>query len=242
MNVASIKNKAYRLTNKNSTTFLDGNATNILEELNIQYGHRIMDILKVQVDRNASQTEAVTDLISTSGLAEGSNGYNGEYAFPTDLLKPIRIEVSYDGTTWYPCSFYDVYENNYSEHEEDAITAQFSQYEPYVRFDRDSFFIRPLKTTTGNITSGIHIWYEQRQTDLTSGSPTFESNLHDILAYDLAMQEYLMHTAKYTPDWKNSFDIERARVENRFLEFYKNRFKRSMQLKVDYSTSNINYA
>lgn len=242
MNVAAIKNKAYRLTNTNSTTFLSGVAADILEELNIQYGHRTLDILKVQVDRNASQTEATATLMSTSGLVAGDNGYNGEYAFPTDLLKPIRVEVSYDGETWYLASVYDIFDNEKSEHEQDDVQANFSQSEPFVRFDRDSFFIRPLKTTAGNITAGIHIWYEQRQTDLTSDSPAFEANLHDILAYDLANQEYLMHKKKYDADWKIQFDMERSKVEQRFLEFYKNRFKRNGIFNINYSSSNLSYS
>jgi hypothetical protein len=241
MNVASLQNKAYRITNKTSSTFLDGDATNILEELNIQYGHRILDILKVQVDRNASQEEATTDLISETGLVAGDNGFNGEYAFPTDLLKPIRVEVSYDGTTWLPCSFYDVYETETSEHDSDAIADTFGEADPYVRFDRNSYFIRPLNTGD-TVTDGIHIWYEQRQTDLTDGSPDIEQNLHDILSYDLAYQEYLMHTEKYSRDWKQAFDDERLRAELRFKEFYKNRFRRNMQFKVRYDSNNLSYA
>jgi hypothetical protein len=241
MNVASIKSKAYRLTNRNSTTFLNGVAADILSEINTQYGLRILDILKVQVDRNSSQNEATTDLLSTSGLTAGQLGFNGEYPFPTDLLKPIRVEVSYDGTTWYPTSYYDVYENTGSEHSEDSINSTFSQSNPFVRFDRNSYFVRPLKTTADDVTDGIHIWYEQRQTDLTTDSPVFESNLHDILAYDLALQEYLMHPALYTNNWKLAFDIERNRVENKFLEFYKNRFKKSMQLRVEYADTNNDY-
>jgi len=242
MNVASIESKAYRLTNTNSTTFLDGVAANILEELNTQYGGRVLDILKVQVDRNASQEEATTDLISTSGLVAGDLGFNGEYPFPLDLLKPIRIEVSYDGTNWYPATIYDVYDNDQSEHNEDQVNINFNQTNPFVRFDRDSYFVRPLKTTTGDITKGLHIWYEQRQTDLSTGSPNFETNLHEILSYDLANQEYLMHPTKYDANWKMNFDLERVKVEERFKEFYKNRFKRNMSFRVDYGSDANNYA
>jgi hypothetical protein len=242
MNVASLLAKTYRLTNTNSTTLLDGDASNVLAELNTQYGHRILDILKVQVDNNSNQEEATTDLKDTTGLVEGDLGFNGEYPFPTDLLRPIRVEVSYDGSNWNPCTFYDVYENDDSEHVEDDINSTFSQYAPYVRFDRDSYFVRPTNDTGSDVTDGIHIWYEQRQSDLTTGSPTFESNLHDILAYDLAYQQYLMYPAKYTPDWKIAFDSERYRIEDRFKEFYKNRFRRNMQIKVNYNSSSNDYS
>ena len=46
---------------------------------------------------------------TTTGLVAGNNGYNGEYAFPTNLLKPIRAEVRYTTTgTPLKCTVYDV--------------------------------------------------------------------------------------------------------------------------------------
>lgn len=111
MNVAAILSRAYRITNCNSTTFLDGNSTNVLADLNTAYGHRTLKILKVRQDINPSITEAYTNLISTVGLVAGDNGYNGEYAFDTATLRPVRIEISYDGTTWRPCEIYDLNDN-----------------------------------------------------------------------------------------------------------------------------------
>jgi len=203
----------------------------------------MLDIGNIRVDFNTLIKESVTDLISTSGLTVGELGYNGEYPFDTDTLRPVRVEVSYDGTTWIPCEVYDIGQNlSGSEHEEDSIQGTFSEASPYVRFEHDSFFIRPLKTTTGDIASGIHIWTEQRQDDLTTGSPEFEQNLHDILAYDLAYLERLMHPQKYTMEWRNDFDIERAKLENKFNEFFKNRFKRNFNIGIDYSSDNLDFS
>lgn len=231
MNVASIQNKAYRLTNTNSTTFLDGNATNVLEELNIQYGHRILDILHARVDINASITEAYGDLVAYAGLSAGEIGYEGEYPFPADLLRPTRVEVKY-GTDWVRCAIYDLNDNDNSEVQADIVNGNFSESSPYVRFERDSYFLRPMPKTS--VSKGIRIWYEKRQTDLTTGSPTFEQNLHDILAYDLAEQEYFMHSENYTPQWKNAFDRKKAQVETKFNDFYKNRFKRTNVMRPQY--------
>ena len=236
MNVASILSKAYRLTNKSASTFLDGNSTNILEALNTRYGHRILDILRVRVDKNASIEMAKTDLISTVWLSEGDNGYNGEYAFPTDLLKPVRMEISYDGETFVPCEIYDINENYLSETAD--INNGFSKSRPFVRFERDSYFIRPVKETTGNITGGIRIWYEKRQTALTTDSPIFEPNLHDILAYDLAEEEMIMHADKYTDTQYVRFQRDKQAVEDKFNNFFKNRFKRRLRM----SSKPENYA
>lgn len=230
MNVASILSKAYRLTNTNATTFLDGNSTNVLAELNTVYGHRTLDLLRVRQDINSQIKEVYTDLLSTSGLSAGDLGYNGEYPFDTGTMRPVRIEVSYDGTKWRPCDIYDINDNRTSEFKEGDINNAFSTSRPYVRFERDSYFIRPLKTTTGDVTGGIHAWYEKRQTDLTTDSPDFEQNLHDLLAYDLAELERLMHPDKYSMEWRTDFDTTKAKLESRFNDFYKNRFKRTKAL------------
>jgi len=226
MTVATLQTLVRDITNTNSTTFTDAD---ILRHLNIAYGHRILDILRLQVDRNASQTEVKTNLVSVTGLSEGDSGYNGEYAFPVDLVRPLRMEITYDGENWYPCKVYDINENTGSEHYKDSIQDNFSETDPYVRFDRDSYFIRPLPETS--VTNGLHIWYEYRQTDLTTGSPDFEANLHDLLAYDVTYMELLKHPSKFTMEWRSDFRTMRTELQERFNEFYRNRFKRSLKLK-----------
>lgn len=214
---------AYTLTNKDSSTFLDANSTNIYANLNRFYGHRVLDILRVSVDKNASINNATTTLVSTVGLVSGDNGYNGEYAFPTNLLRPTRFEISYDGLTWLKAEIYDNASNRESEYNADQLENQFSQDSPRVDFTRNSYKIRPPKNTAGNITNGIYIEYEQRQTDFASGTaPTqIESNLQDILAWDLAKLEMTMHASKYGQDEVRSFNVGFQDTENRFLDFYR---------------------
>lgn len=226
-------NTIYILTrdilNTNPTVLPD---SKLLEWLNIRYGHRILDILRYQVDRNATMQISKTNFVSTFGLVAGDNGYDGEYAFPTNMLRPIRMEVSYDGVTFNKCKIYDIGEFDWSE--VTGILENCSKSEPVVRFERDSFFIRPLNTGD-TVIYGIRIWYEKRQTALTAGDiPDFEENLHDLLAFDLAEMEMMRHAEKYT-------DVVAARVkrgkeerEERFIEFYNNRMKRNFQLKPRY--------
>ena len=220
---SEILSLAYRLVNKDSSTFLDGNATNILADLNRAYGHRVLDILRVRVDKNASITNVNTTLISTVGLVNGDNGFNGEYAFPTDLLNPVRFEVSYDGVTWKKATVYDNTLNEESEYNDTQLIGTFSEENPRVDFTRNSYKIRPPKTTAGNITNGIYIEYEKRQADFTTGTaPTeIEQNLQDILSYDLAKLEMIMHASKYTNQELAVFNMEHQKIEQRFLEFYR---------------------
>lgn len=214
---------SYLLTNKQESTFLNGSTDSFYEHLNTLYGHRILDILRVRVDKNATIEQATTDLISTVGLTEGDNGYNGEYAFPTDLLKPSRFEVSYDGEHWVKCEIYDNAVNYSSEYNKEQLEKTFNEQTPYVDFARNSYKIRPPKNTEGNITKGIYIEYEKRQSDFTASTAPneIEANLQDILAYDLAELEFLQHSEKYTPQQLALFKMKKQEVENRFLEFYK---------------------
>jgi len=219
---SDILSLAYRLVNKDSATFLDANSTNIYADLNRIYGHRILDILRVRVDKNASITNATTTLISTAGLVAGDNGFNGEYAFPTTLLRPVRFEVSYDGVNWLKATVYDNELNNLSEYNDTQLAGAFSQGAPRVDFTRNSYKIRPPKTTAGDIANGIYIEYEKRQTDFTSSTaPTeIESNLHDMLAWDLAKLETVMHSSKYSSQELAVFNAEHQKMEQRFLSFY----------------------
>ena len=223
---STILENAYLLTNREESNFLDGNTDTFYRKLNEAYGERVIDILKAKVDHNATMQDAYTDLISTDGLSAGDNGFNGEYAFPSDLLKPVRVEVKFSDTARLTkCRIYDIGENIDSEFDEDSINAKYSQNNPLVDFNRNSFRIRPLKTTAGNITGGIYIMYEKRQTDFTSTTePTdIESNLQNILAYDLATQELIYHADQYSNKKVAMFNAERQRTEDRFLEFYRNR-------------------
>lgn len=214
---------SYLLVNKVQATFLDGTTATSYKLLNTAYGHRVLDILRARVDRNATVKEVTTDLISTVGLVEGDNGFNGEYAFPANLLKPIRFEISYDGVQWKKADIYDNGLNLGSEYNATQLETDFSQLQPKVDFARNSYKIRPPKNTAGDITKGIYIEYEARQVDFDWGTTPIEieQSLQDLLAYDLAEMEILMHSAKYTAQEVQMFRLKKSEAETRFFEFYK---------------------
>lgn len=237
MAVSDIRTFTRDIVNTNSTVLTDAE---FLRYLNQSYGLRILDILRLQTDRNASQTEVTTTFYSTSGLVAGDVGFNGEYPFPTDLLKPVRFEVSYDALTWLPATVYDIYENLASEHYEDSIQGTFSEAEPFVRFDRNSFVVRPLKITAGNVTAGLHIWYEKRQTAFTgdSDAPDMEANLANILAYDVAQIFATKYPEKVSREHLSRLQDGMIRVLSVFNEFYKNRLRVPMRIEGTYPSYN----
>lgn len=215
---------------------LNSNATKLpdaylLDGVNLHYAETIMDILRVKTDFNFQAEESYTDLVSTSGLTVGQNGYKGEYTFPSDLIRPIRVEISYDGVTWRPCEFYDVASAKNSEHDdEDIESGAWSESRPFVRFERDSFFVRPVNDGT-TVTAGIHIWYEKRQTNLATGdTPLFEANYHYILVLKGALRAMKKFREDYNLADRNELRGEINRYTEKLTEFYKNQFKRSFRI------------
>lgn len=238
MNVTEIIGKSYRITNTDESTFLDGIGANVLADLNNCFKHRVLKISKIRQDINPLITEQRTDLKSVDTLVEGDIGFNGEYPFSLDTLRPIRVEVSYDGVTYKKAKTYDLNDNNNSEFSQLDIQSEFHEAEPFVRFERDSYFVRPLKTVAGDIVNGIHLWWEKRPSDLvTDGPDSIDVSLHDVLSFDLCRLEVLMHPDKYSQTWRIDFEREAARIEALFEDFYKNRMKRTLR----FNPSNINF-
>lgn len=230
-----IINLAYLLSNTNSATFLDANETNIYEHLNTLYGHRILDILRVRVDKNASIQNSTTSFLSSTGLVKGDNGFNGEYTFPDDILRPVRVEVSYDGVNWKKCQIYDNAINQGSEYNETQINDDFSIENPRVDFFRNSYKIRPINTKA-TVENGVYIEYEMRQQSFTSTtSPAeIEANLQDVLAYDLAGLEFIMHPEQHSQEQAIYFEKKKREVEKRFLNHYKTRLGNAKKITFTY--------
>lgn len=227
MNVTALTNEIHWKTNTNSTTFPDAD---ILIGLNLHTAQIVMDIIRVAVDVDATEEEATTDLIANA--IEGQTGYNGEYSFPDDLLRPTRAEITYDGITSVPCKIYDLTENDSSEYKTEALTASFSKEQPYVRFDRGSYIIRPIPEV--NVTKGFHIWYEARQSAMAEGEdkPMFISDYHELLAFMGAERRAEKFPDIYNPLWTS----RRQELKMNMLEFYKNRYKRRLVMKPKYES------
>lgn len=210
----------------------------LLTGVNLDYAEVVMQILRAKTDFNFNAKEAYATLLSTSGVAIGAAGYNGEYTFPSDLIRPIRVEISYDGEVWYPATFYDVADNLTSSEEGIASNTDsnhWDEYHPYVRFERDSFFVRPLKTSTGNITGGIRIWYEKRQTALTAGdTPLFEENFHRILVLKGALRVMRKFRKEYSLAVRNEMRGEVNKYTEQMLSYFKDRFKKQFQARPKY--------
>jgi len=188
------------------------------------YPTMLLDILEVAGYRNTSITQATTDVKAYSSLSAGETGYKGEYPFPTNLLKVNRIEISYDGTNFYPASIYDPANSDYSEWNDNDLLNKATQTSPIVKLARDSFFIRPLPTT--DVSGGIYIEYESTLSELQL-TDAFPFNTGEQYAVLLS----ILRLSIREPELLSSF-IEREvyNQKTQFRTFYRNRFKNTLKL------------
>ena len=239
MTVQDITNEVRFLTKTDSSSYSDAD---ILSGMNLYNGEILQDILRVQTTRNTALTNVAYDNLSINGLVAGQIGYNGEYPMPVDCLRPVRVELSYDGITWLPCKMYDINAGNMtSEFNPNQINSAFQttsnpNYNPYIstpymRVERDSFIFRPLNE--GNtIYNGIVVWYESRQAALvnTTDVPAFEANFHEVLVYKLALRYAMKFPEKYNALW----DKKLAEVKASLTEYYRSRFKFNSTLSASF--------
>jgi hypothetical protein len=220
MQLSEIRTQTRFYTKTNTSTFSD---TDLDREANNAYSFFVMELMRVQGYTNLTGTEVTTDFVTTDGLSAGDNGYNGEYAFASDVLEPVRFEVKYSSTdTPVRCTIYDMSQNYSSEYDEDDIQANFSEGSPYVTFFRNAYKIRPVNDGDDDISNGIHIWYEKRQDALSGDTdePVFESNYHNLIPLKVAKAYAMRHSDKYSAviarEYKDLFDGFKAFYRGRF--------------------------
>jgi len=227
MELSEIRDETRFITRTDSVTFSDAN---ILREANIAIKKIILEILKVEGYKNIAGKHVATTLLSTDGLVSGDLGFDGEYPFPTDMLRPTRFELLYDTNERPKIAYiYDQIENPLSETDDDDLVVIASESNPVIKFFHDSYFIRPLKTTAGDIAGGINIWYEARQANLVNDtdSPTFEESLHDLVPLMIAERFYLRHPSK-----RNVAVLkEKEDVMKQLRSFYKRRVPKVKQMR-----------
>lgn len=231
MNNTTIFSEIRNELNSNSTRVTD---TYLLAGLNLDDAELVMLALNSAPDHNFKQAEAWTDLVSITGLVDGNIGFNGEYPFPTDLIKPIRAEICYNGTDFVQAQVYDIASSPaHSEHDATQIQNDFNEGKPYIRFERDSYFIRPLPETS--VDEGIHIWYEKRQStmliaNIGSDVPSIELNFHRLYVVRGALRAMRKFRNDYTERDRLELNRERIELEAQFSKFMKDRFKRPLKI------------
>jgi len=210
MTLSELRNQIRYITR---TTSLDFTDTDLDAGLNMDYSEIVNLITSISGNYHLMENKATTDLVANA--TSGSIGYNGHYCFPTDLLKPLKVEISFDGTSYKKANFYDMTQGVEGDMDAGSTT------NPVIRFSRTQMVIRPLPSTT--ITDGIMIWYEQRQGDLTDDTdePKFEKNFHQILILKSALRYAMRFPEKYNELWDKKVYGLTKDLEKHYRNMYK---------------------
>ncbi len=210
MTLADLRNQVRYITR---TTSLDFTDADLDTGLNQDYAEIVNLITGISGNYHLMENKATTDLVANA--TAGSIGYNGHYCFPTDLLKPIQVEISYDGSKYTKANFYDMTQGVEGDMDAGSTSS------PVIRFTRTQLVLRPLPSTTVN--DGIVIWYEQRQADLTEDTdePRFEKNFHQILVLKSALRYAMRFPEKYNELWdKRVYGLTKD-LEKHYRNLYK---------------------
>jgi hypothetical protein len=227
MTVDNIYDEIEFLTETDSTVFTDADK---LRGLNLDQGEALQLMLYSQGYRKVGEKTYYTDFKTITGLTEGQNGYDGEYAFDGNWVKPIEFYAKFPGqNTYRKCHLYDVSENDNSEFDNGIINSTFSTANPSVRFSRNSFRIRPINSTL-DVTDGIMVIAEPRSATLlnTTDVPVLDPIFHRWFV----LKEALRFGKFRTGITRSDVMLELQQLEQKIRRLYSDRVKTPTRLKV----------
>lgn len=215
------------ITNTNSTTYADADLD---AAINSYYDLFVTEIIGAMDEWDFQADIATTDLV---------NGQQ-EYVLPTDILKIKKVEISYDGTTWYSVRPKDVNEKA-NPNDTTTVAADFVQSDPFCDFMDNSLFLYPIPNQ--NVTGGLKIYYEKVKTDLSGAtdSPAFVQPFHKGLAYGAAKDFF----EKYIEKGDNKTKLISAEQNllgyiERMKAFYRRR-NQDRQYQIDTNDTDYEY-
>ena len=190
-----------------------------LTGLNLLQNEAKMIMLRAQGYKHVTEDEFTTDFLSVNGLISGDFGYDGEYTFDTTWIKPYRFDVKFSTNTEFKtCKLYDYGQNDQTEVDQDSVQNTFDILTPEVRFQRDSYKIRPLNTGD-TVVDGIHIWAETRQVAIAQ---TYETPILDVVFHDWYVKKLALRYGKFRPGINRSdILLDVYSIEEKIYNFYK---------------------
>lgn len=164
------------------TTSTDGaaNDADMLRILN-DYYHRMVTIL-VNLNEDKFGRKGFTNL--------NTNPNQEYYRLPVDCMKVKRIEITYDGSQWFPVRIQDASAQRDYALDSTSINNEYAENDPEAEIFGDSIYLRPIPTASQ--TNGLKLWYIRLPAALASLNGTFSLALPDqfqgYLAYGVAAE------------------------------------------------------
>jgi len=216
MTLTDIISRVRFLTNSDSNSYTDADIT---ANVNIHYHNLVNEIIEVMDDWDFQENTATQDLVADQQ----------DYDFPTGILTIKKVEVTYDGTNWYPATLMDINERKTSANDSSSISDDFDKTKPYYDLAGDKIRLFPIPDN--NVTGGLKVWYHKEVTELSgTASPVIAKAYHDALCYGAASDFCYRH------DQFNKAELFEAKMEKaiqRMKDFYAHRVKdKIIQMKM----------
>lgn len=188
MTIAELNSYVSFRANTNTTEYT---AANRLISTNRWY-EQIVSIILDSMDGWDWDDSNRTDFpVATSSLVASQQ----DYAFPSNLLKIKRVEVSYDGQNWFRAQPLDINQVSDPMNSTANVNNIFSTTSPYYDTEFNGIKLYPVPTATS--TSGLKIYYtrepaEFTSTEVTTGTkePGFAKPFHLMIALGMLYDWY----------------------------------------------------
>lgn len=189
---------------------VSGNAT-LLDEA-VRFANQAVDEIQVEILRSVDGWDFddlnQTDMaIATANLVANQKAYS----LPGDILKIKRLQITYDGTSYYVGEPLDQREVHFAI--DDANNSKFSKANPRYDFMGENLKLYP--TPDANVTNGLKIWYDRRMTVFadtdTTKEPGIDRNFHQLVPLVMAWKWASVKNVNQVP-------AIQARMEKKYNE------------------------
>lgn len=191
MTLSDIASHARFLTYSDSTSYTDAQ---LLINLNLWYQKTVSMILESADEADFDDNRNTDYPILTTPMIAGQR----DYTMPVSekVLKIKRLDISYDGSTYYKAEPIDAGEIPYGLGNDTTTDANFTRVAPRYDPQYNSLFIYPLPTAADVAAGGLlRVEWERQITPFTSGElttgtvvPGFDDPFHPILSYGAAFE------------------------------------------------------
>ncbi len=211
MTIGNISSLITFLTNADTTAYTNANRLlNINDHLN-----RIQTTILRSQDEWDFDDKNNTDLPILTADIVANQQY---YTLPTGMIDMKRLEMSFDGVTFYKAMPLDINERQ----TDTSNLSDFSQNQPYYDMvSSDTFTLYPIPTA--NVTGGLKIWVSRTPVEFTSAElttgtkePGFESLFHQMLAYGSAMDFCMARGLPQYSTIKSAYDEMSQSLSNHY--------------------------
>lgn len=214
----------------------DWSAAEATLSLNAWYHKVVTMVLGAQDEWDFDDVNHTDFPILTTNLVANQQ----DYSIPASekVLKLKRVEVTYDGSTWYKVSPFDVNERGEAT-DTTTISNDFSTGEPYYDVQANSIFLYPIPTS--NVTNGLKIWWTREIDEFTTGDTTQEPGIDEPFHRMLSIGAALDWEMSRKPGGKRAQWLQGMLqdYETRLVRYYGSKQQdRSYQLKPAHANYN----